>query len=186
MVFTLWGENWNKDTTCVRIVEGAHVNINTHFLGTFIMWKYLWVARYLFLGDRLRALHGKKLARVIVCANTGIEFSWCRNAKHTRTPPTQYQAQFLTDQYQPTTSSRFFYAHVSTSNSLFLLPFYVADGCTRSLCRSAVGPRDHGPGGAKFPSGWHHHCADHDVMWLVVRSSRGSGRLVSCAVCSGE
>lgn len=39
------------------------------------MWKYLWVARYLFLGDRLRALHGKKLARVIVCANTGIEFS---------------------------------------------------------------------------------------------------------------
>jgi len=39
------------------------------------MWKYLWVARYLFLGDRLRAFRGKKLARVTVCANTEIEFS---------------------------------------------------------------------------------------------------------------
>lgn len=185
MVFTLWGENWNKNTS-VNWRRSARKHKHAFSRDIYYVEIFVGCALSLPRSPFKSISWKKKLARVIVCANTEIEVSWCRNAKHTRTPPTQYQAQFLADQYQPITSSRFFYAHAPTSNSLFLLPFYVTDGCTRSLCRSAVGSRDHGPGGAEFPSGWHHHCADHDVMWLVVRSSRGSGRLVSCAVCSGE
>lgn len=46
--------------------EKAHKHILiTRFLGTLAVWKYMWVAPYLYLGHRLRAFHERKVAGVI-------------------------------------------------------------------------------------------------------------------------
>lgn len=79
-----------------------------------------------------------------------------------------------------------FSVNANPLNDLCFSSGYVTDGCPWGFCGSAVGPRDHGPGGVEFWSRWHNHRTDHDVMWLVVWTGGGPGRLVSGTLCSGK
>ena len=120
-----------------------------------------------------RALHASEETQIkpkFVLSNT-LEISDCRDIR-------------LSSSILATQKS--FLINPSLISAFCFLSGYAKDGSARGFRWSTVGSRDHGSRGAEFPSRWHHHRSNYDVMWLVVWPSGRSGGMVSCTVCSGK